>query len=276
MRARYLIGVFVAVGVMLFGASPAWADTRTPGSGAFIGEGGTPTVVVGEGEGAAGGSGGGGGDPCVWNVVIADDSTTHVYDADGTIQYSTTGRWLEKVCGGSGAVLVGGAFVVPEGGLVDPAALARQALASIGISGPVIHTSPDAGNRLYVRVPTWLWVDGGWWHGYQATASTGHVTATVSAQPVTASWTLGDGASTSCSGPGTAWHAGLPEDATDCSHTYTTSSAGRPGGSFTLSTSVQLEVTWTSNIGVGGTLPAISRSSSRSAEVGEIQAVGTR
>ena len=108
--------------------------------------------------------------------------------------------------------------------------MALQARASIGISPPTIRTSPEAGGRLYVRVPTWLWVDGGWWHAYQATASAGRVTATVTATPVTATWGLGDGAVVSCSGPGVAWRPGLPEDATDCAHTYTTSSAADPDG----------------------------------------------
>jgi hypothetical protein len=274
MRARFVIGLVIGLAVLLT-AAPAWAEGRPTGE-AYIGPDDSPTVEVGDGQGGGGGGGGSGGDDkCIWQVVVTDDMKTHVFDTNGTPQYSTTGRWLQKVCEKVGAVEVGGLFVIPEGGVVDPQALAQQALASIGISGPSIRTSPDAANRLYVRVPTWLWVDGSWWHGYEATASTGRVTATVSARPVTASWVLGDGGSTSCNGPGVAWRAGLPESATDCSHTYTTSSAGQAGGTFALGATVQLEVTWTSNIGAGGTLPAIARSSSRAVEVGEIQAVGT-
>jgi hypothetical protein len=37
-----------------------------------------------------------------------------------------------------------------------------------------------------------------------------------------------------------------------------------------------MEVTWSSNTGQGGTLPAISRSSTQPVTVSEIQAVGTR
>lgn len=277
MRTRYFL-IAPLVGLALFlAATPATAEGRPPEDDAYIDQDDNPTVEVGDSDDGETGDDGstGTGDPCVWQVVIADDFASHVYDTDGTIQYSETGRWLQKVCPGVGAVQVDGRFLIPEGGVVDVEALALQARASIGISGPVIRTSPEAGNRLYVRVPTWLWVDGGWWHGYSATASAGRVTATVSAQPVAASWTFGDGGSVTCSGPGVPWRAGLPEDATDCSHTFTTSSAGQPEGTFALSTTVTLEVSWTSNIGSGGTLESISRTASQAVEVGEIQAIGT-
>jgi len=275
MRPRILIAAVVAVGVTLM-AAPVAADTRPPNSDAFVDEDGDPTVEVDDGdEGESGYDGPPGGDLCVWHVVIADDFRHHVYAIDGTVQYSESGRWLQKVCPGLGPVEVGGRFVVPEGGLVDVQALSQQARASIGISGPVIRTSPEANGRLYVRVPTWLWIDDAWWHTYSATASAGRVNATAVATPVSTSWAFGDGGLISCSGPGIEWRAGLPGGATDCSHTFTTSSAGRPGGTFSLSATVTLDVTWTSNIGSGGSLSSVRRSSSEAVEVGEIQAIGT-
>lgn len=275
MRTRFLIGIaFVAVLVLSL-ASPANAEFRPPDGDGFIGEDGNPTVEVTDGQDGGGGGGGSGEDPsCVWQVVIADDFSQNVYDVNGTREHSTTGRWLQKVCDGVGAVQVGDRFLIPEGGVVDVEALAQQARASVGIEGPTIRTSPEVG-KLYVQIRTWLWIEGGWWHGYDATASTGRVTAKVTARPVRADWVLGDGAEVACSGPGVAWQPGMREDATNCSHTYTTSSASRPGGTFELSATVVLEITWTSNVGEGGTLAPISRSSSRTVEVGEIQAVGT-
>ena len=179
MRTRYFL-IAPLVGLALFlAATPATAEGRPPEDDAYIDQDDNPTVEVGDSDDGETGDDGstGTGDPCVWQVVIDDDFASHVYDTDGTIQYSETGRWLQKVCPGVGAVQVDGRFLIPEGGVVDVEALALQARASIGISGPVIRTSPEAGNRLYVRVPTWLWVDGGWWHGYSATASAGRVTA---------------------------------------------------------------------------------------------------
>jgi hypothetical protein len=59
-------------------------------------------------------------------------------------------------------------------------------------------------------------------------------------------------------------------------HTYTVSSADRPGGTFDLRATVTFTVAWSSNTGQGGTLPAVSRSSAVTVQVGEIQAIGTR
>lgn len=274
MRTRFLIAsILVLLGLAVV-ASPANAKDRPPGGDAFVDEDGNPTIEVTDGQGGEGGGGGSADDSCQWKVVIADDFATRVYDVNGSAQYSTTGRWLQKVCDRVGAVQVDGRFLIPEGGAVDVEALAQQARASVGIEGPSIRTSPEVG-KLYVQIPTWLWIDAGWWHGYQATASTGRVTATVTARPLRADWALGDGGQVSCAGPGVTWQPGMSEDATNCSHNYTTSSAGQPGGTFALSATVVLDITWTSNVGDGGTLAPISRSSSRTVEVGEIQAVGT-
>lgn len=276
MRTRLLTGVSLIVVAVLALASPAGAEIRPPDGSGFVGDDGNPTVEVSDGQEGGGGVGGGSGgeSSCVWLVVIADDFSQRVYDVNGTHEHSATGRWLQKVCDRVGPVEVNGRFLIPDGGVVDVGALAQRARASVGIEGPSIRTSPEVG-KLYVQIPTWLWIEGDWWHGYEATASTGRVTATVTAVPVRADWALGDGAQVTCSGPGVAWQPGMREDATSCSHTYTTSSASRPGGTFELSATVVLEITWTSNIGGSGTLAPISRSSSRIVEVGEIQAVGT-
>ncbi len=277
MRTRLLIFVGVLVGLMAPGL-PAAADSSSEESEAYVDDNETPTVEVGESNdpGPTGDDGSSGDNDCVWKVVIEDDLVFSVYDNEGgQPQHSATGRWLQKICDGS-PVAIDGAFLVPEGGIVDPEALAQQAAASIGIEAPALRTSPDANGRLYVRVPTWLWVEGAWWQTYQATAATGRVTATVTAQPVTATWAMGDGATVACTGPGVAWQPGLSESATDCTHTYTTSSAGAANGTFPLSATVTLEVTWTSNVGAGGTLPTISRTSTRPVDVGEIQAIGIR
>jgi hypothetical protein len=127
-----------------------------------------------------------------------------------------------------------------------------------------------------VQVPTWLWLERNWWQPYEATARAGRVWSTVRATPVATTWSMGDGQSVSCRGPGTEWHPGLPEDASDCTYTYRTSSAGSPDGAFRLEATVTLDVSWFSNAPGGGTLPAITRTSMLEVEVGEIQAIGTR
>ncbi len=284
MRVRSLTALVLAVvAVVGFHARPVAAEGRPPpggDGGAYVDPGGDPTAVaVDGGSGDGGGSGGGGGsdDGCYWRVVIEDDFQFAIYDVDSLeTMHSATGRWLERWCDGIGAVATGEYFAVPEGGLADPYQLALDALASVQIAPPAIRTSPSENGRLYVQVPTWLWLDSTWWQTYEATANTGRVWSTVRATPVATTWELGDGRSVSCRGPGTPWRRGLSEDASSCTHTYRSSSASRPGGTFSLEATVTLEVSWTSNVTGGGTLPAITRSSTLAVEVGEIQAIGTR
>ncbi|KAA0235950.1 MAG: hypothetical protein EDR02_01995 [Actinobacteria bacterium] len=278
MRARLLTAV-LTVAAVLMAITPARADER-PGGGAYVSPGGDPTAVATDSGSAGGGEGGSGGsagyDPCEWHVVIEDDFQFAIYDTNRNRQYSATGRWLERRCPGLGAVSVGGYFLVPEGGLVDPYQLAVDALASVSIDPPSIRTNPSQDGRLYVQVPTWLWLEPSWWQTYEATADAGRVWSSVRATPVTTTWSLGDGNTISCGGPGTAWRPGLSEDASDCTHTYRISSATTPAGSFDLEATVTFEVSWASNATGGGTLPEITRSSALDVEVGEIQAIGTR
>lgn len=285
MRTRTLITIVLAVLVVLgLQAAPVSAEGRPPpggGGGAYVDPDGDPTAVA-EDEASAspdgsGGGGGGSADPCYWRVVIEDDFQFAIYDVDSLeTMHSATGRWLERWCDGIGAVATGEYFAVPEGGLADPYQLALDALASVEIAAPVIRTSPSENGRLYVQVPTWLWLDSTWWRTYEATANTGRVWSTVRATPVATTWELGDGRTVSCRGPGTPWRPGLSEDASICTHTYRGSSATQPGGTFNLEATVTFEVSWTSNVTGGGTLPGISRTSSLDVEVGEIQAIGTQ
>lgn len=280
MRARLLIAAAVGVAAVT-AASPAMADDRPGGTGgAYVDPGGNPTAVASDTGSGGGGSGSDGGgsteNPCPWRVVVDDDFAFAMYDpVTGQRQHSSTGRWLGRWCDGDGGLF--GYFVKPEGTIVDPYQLALDALASVSIGAPAIRTSPSENSTLYVQVPTWLWLEQGWWQPYEATANAGRVWSTVRASPVTTVWRLGDGNSVSCRGPGTPWHPGMPEDGSNCTHTYRSSSASRPGGTFHIEANVTIEVSWTTNVpGDGGTLPGINRISSVDVEVGEIQAIGTQ
>jgi hypothetical protein len=202
-------------------------------------------------------------------VVIEDDTAFAVYELDGTRQYSETGRWLEQVCDGRPIQ------VVPERAPADPRDLAVDARESVPIPTPPLRTSPSADRELYPQMKTWLWLDQSWWREYSATASAGGVSSTVTARPVRAEWTMGDGGQTVCDGPGVAWQRGMADDDTYCSYTYRRSSAGEDDGTFTLTVTVHFEVAWTSNTGAGGSLGALTRSASTEVRVGEIQAVNT-
>jgi hypothetical protein len=276
MRSRRLTVVVALVAVALAGPLAAAAGADGGGT-AYINSDGDPTAAATQAADGPGANGGGGGDsPCTWTVSIEDDFVMHVYETEGVPLYSETGRWLLRSCERlteDGIVAIDAALL-PEGGAVDPAALALEALDSVSVPDPTIGTSPPAGD-LVVHVPTWLWVEDSWWHTYTADAQAGRVVSTVTVEPASVTWTTGDGSQVSCSGPGTAWAPGLPEDATDCSHTYTTASDMGDGGRFDLSVAVELNVTWSSNAGPGGTLPTLTRTGDRSVRVGEIQALET-
>lgn len=264
--------------LLLATAMPAAADGIQPNGQAsgVINQSGNPTAIASERDERPAQSHGGEGAStltCTWHVWIADDTEFPVYETEGVELHSETGRWLEEQCRDSatGALI---SRIVPEN-RVDPAAVAAQALQSVSIPDPVIQTNPSRSSGLYVRVPTWLWIDPGWWRSYSATATAGAVTASVEARPVRVSWTTGDGSTVDCAGPGTAWQSGLPEEATDCSHAYTSSSDVEPEGTFRLTATVELVVTWTSNVGVSGELGPIHRSSTEPVRVGEIQAIET-
>lgn len=274
MRARLVAVTLLTLALQAL--LPMHQAAADDGGGAFVDDNGDPTATANDGDSNGGGSAGAGSnDGCPWIVLIDDDFEWALYDRDGTRRFSETGRWFAEDCPLNAQGSVGGVVIIPEGNEVDPEALALNALATASIDQPLISTSPSADRRLYTQVPTWLWLDGDWWQGYAATASAGRVTSTVTATPVATDWEPGDGDQLTCRGPGVEWRRGLPDSATYCSHTYRHSSANRDGDAFTLGVTVRFEVTWTSNTGQGGALQVITRSASRSVQVGEIQAVET-
>jgi hypothetical protein len=265
-----------AVSLVLLVAAPARvaAEGRGTGpAGAYLDDAGTPTAVAHDAVNADAQRSFERPD-CVWTAVVADDTRTAVYDADGSRVFSETGRWLQLICGG---VLryVDGWPLIAERGRVDPALLAEEAARAVTISAPAIASSPPLTKALFVRVPTWLWVDPAWWRRYEATASAGRVTATVSASPARTVWSMGDGSVVACDGPGVPWSVAAGDAEPSCGHTYRRSSAQQPGGAYPVRVDVELAVTWTSNVGVGGSLGPIHRTASAAARVAEIQAVGS-
>lgn len=271
---RRLLILTTAASWMMFDPSPAVGEGRS--GGAYIDGSGNPTAEASDVTATpARSAGSGAASNCTWRVLNADDTRMAMYDADGTRLTSPTGRWLERVCDGR-AVAVNGAFAVPEGTpSVDPVVLARQARQSVSIPAPPISTSPRSDRKLYTRVPTWLWIDGGWWRAYSATANAGGVSTTAVATPVRAVWDMGDGGQTICTGPGTPWRPGLADADARCSYLYKNSSAGQRTGTFTMNVTVEFAVSWTSSVGPGGSLAPITRSASTAVQVGEIQAIET-
>lgn len=187
-------------------------------------------------------------------------------------QPAGAGGWYIRTCYGD-AEGVGGIVWMPGGPpAISPAILARQARARLNLPAVTIRMNPP-GDQL-VNLPAWLALDPASWRPQSATASVPGVSVTATARPVSAAWSMGDGATVTCVGPGTAWTSGTDPSAAspDCGHVYRRPSAGAPGGAYTVSVAVTWEVTW-AGAGQSGTVPGLSTTGQVQTQVQESQAV---
>ena len=153
--------------------------------------------------------------------------------------------------------------------------IARETAQRTNIPLPSIRTSPPVGRDQLVNLPTWMWVED--WNARRATATEGPLTVTVVATPRSVTWRMGDGALVVC-GPGTPWNSGLREEqqSTDCSHTYTRSSANQPGLLYQARATMTWDVTWSATNGESGSLGQANRSVDFTMRVAEGQAIVTQ
>jgi hypothetical protein len=294
MRFRSLLsaplGLAVAVGsVGLCGQAGAAANgSDGPGATVTVGAstGGSGGGASGSGAGRHGGVGGAGAADSPW-VCTYTELTLN--DGGGFAPGGPTpGSWYSVTCSD---LLTGVSTTVtewiPDGGAtpiptVNPYAVARQAEQSLRLPSPTNHFDPALS---VVNLPTWLWIDSDLWHTYQVTASVGPVTATAVATPTTVTWSMGDGGSVTCDGPGTPFNAAEPasEQATQCDYVYLASSAGQPSpdgdpdhGSFPVVATIHWTVTWTvEGAAGGGALPALSTSTAALMRVEQVESINT-
>lgn len=161
----------------------------------------------------------------------------------------------------------------------NPGGLAVQALNRTPLPAPAMTMSPNGTDiPLLVNLPTFLWIDAAQWRPVTASASAGPVTSTVTATPQRVIWSMGNGESVTCNGPGAPYVPSLSDDAqpSDCSYTYSASSARSPDKTFTVTATVEWRVTWTA-VGApgGGDLGLSRRSSTATVRVAELQVLNT-
>ncbi|XVV39267.1 ATP/GTP-binding protein [Streptomyces sp. CA-100214] len=129
---------------------------------------------------------------------------------------------------------------------VDPAAVAAIAVSKMKLLGPDI-ASPRAAGRYTVGVPMWIWVDETpTSYGPQTTSATaGAVTVTATARVSSITWSMGDGSTVTCNGPGTPYKGSsdMAESPT-CGHIYKASSAKVQSGKFTVTAMSTWTVDW--------------------------------
>ncbi|MBL7487768.1 hypothetical protein I6A60_38715 [Frankia sp. AgB1.9] len=160
------------------------------------------------------------------------------------------------------------------GPAVDPRALAEQARDHLRLAGPRIAMSPVA-DQL-VRLPTWLWLDAAGWNQVAATAAADGVSVTAVARPVQVTWSMGDGVTVTCTGPGTPFpaHADPKAASPDCGYTYRSRSLDSPGGVFRVTATVRWDVSW-AGAGRAGVFPGLTTVSAAAARVIDIPALTT-
>jgi hypothetical protein len=248
----------------------AWANSNEVGAAASTGassQASGPTLAKQAGSTP----------PCTYQTLPADQQAgANDLASQGFLhQGPRPGTWVRQVCidsnGNSTGVVIWAAQPTP----VDPAALAQQALQLTAIPTMQIDMNPPPERGEVTNFESWLWVTGPW-EPVNAQATAGPVTVTTTATPDRVVWNTGDGHKVVCSGPGTPYDPSKPPapQHSDCTYTWPASSARQPGGTYTVTATVEWHATWTATeMGAGGDLGLVNRSSSLSVRVTEIQAL---
>lgn len=164
----------------------------------------------------------------------------------------------------------------------DPAAVARQALASMQLTAGTIGTTggdmsqPDT--MQLIGLPTWLWVENpapNTVGPISATASDGGVSVTVTAMLDRIEYDMGDGGTVVCAG---AAAAGTPYDESygggpspTCGYEYPSISNDQPGNAYTITATSYWTADWTGG-GQTGSIP-VELDETTTLRVGEVQVI---
>jgi len=235
----------------------------TAGSGASAGTPASPGPQAG-GQQAAGTAAGGAAGGCVGTV----SKTFGCVPAGCQVTVQTLACPI-------GAAPAGAPAAGP--GVPDPAVLAALARQTLGLPSPVIRSSPAQNALQLTNLPTWLWINPAEWVPESKTATVPGESVTATATPVSVTWHPGDGSMVTCQGAGTPYtSADNPAAASpDCGHTYTSSSAGQPGGAFQATATITWDVTWQGAGGAGGVLAPLFTTAVAAFRVAESQALNT-
>jgi hypothetical protein len=135
----------------------------------------------------------------------------------------------------------------PAAAAVDPEVLAQQAVDKMLLKGPDIDINPHPGGRGLVGMPVWMAADPSptTWGPNTASASAGAVTVTATAKVVQVVWSMGDGTSVTCRGPGSVYKAsyGLRKSPT-CGHVYAEPSSTQSGGLYRVTATATWDIDW--------------------------------
>ncbi|MFE6554125.1 ATP/GTP-binding protein [Streptomyces sp. NPDC057746] len=233
---------------------------------------------AGDSTGGSGSSGGGDStDKTVCKYELADPQP-RVGSLDWEGHKPGDGAVYEQTCGWgdlNGNTIVRMVWLAdpPAQVTVEPAVLALRAVDSMLLLGPDI-ASPHTAGKYTVGVPMWMWVNQSvtTYGPNTASASAGGITVSATAKVSKIVWKMGDGASVTCSGPGTPYtpSEGMAQSPT-CGHMYSKTSAGAQNSKFPVTATSTWTINWQGG-GQAGQLTEVRQTNVQVA-VGEVQVV---
>jgi hypothetical protein len=260
--------------VLLLSAGGAWADgwnpaKRQPG-------GVSVTVSQAGGPGAYSEAGGSSGIRCQYKPYPKGFIPPSIPIGQPDPHAGEVGTWYASICSDGRQLWLGDLWVPVSRPAVAPIVLAQLARRYLPLPPPGIQSSPATTTDQVTNVPTWLWIDPATWGVRTATASVPNESATVTATPVSVTWTMGDGSRVVCRGPGTPYTGGDPaRPSPDCGHTYRQSSAGQPGLRYPVTATTTWRLTWVASgvVAASGSLAPLLRTATTTLRVAEAQTV---
>ena len=135
----------------------------------------------------------------------------------------------------------------------DPEVLAQQLIAQLTLSAPAARSQVPPQGAPLIDQPIWFWIDGGADVLGPLTSSVTErgVTVSLTASLTSTVWSVGDGSSITCAGPGTPYpdpsltdEATAKSDSPTCGYRYAHSSKNVTGSVYTVSVSSTWTVQW--------------------------------
>ena len=159
----------------------------------------------------------------------------------------------------------------PDTVVVDPVTLAYQAIAEMQLAPPLVRSAPGVGQVGLVNMPVWLWVTKteNTWGPIVRKASVPGLSVTATARVKAVNWTMGDGKTVRCEGPGTAYDASMGVKASPtCGHRYVKASRELANCKYAVTATAQWEITWQSTLGDDGEI-SMTQQASAQLRIGE-------
>ncbi|WP_344189942.1 hypothetical protein [Kribbella karoonensis] len=133
--------------------------------------------------------------------------------------------------------------------------LVYESIAEMHLAPPQIKTAPGAGQIGLVNMPVWMWVikSENTWGPIVRSASVPGLSVTATAQVKAINWSMGDGNTVRCEGPGTPYSKAMGAKASPtCGHRYVKTSHKLPHCKYPVTAVAQWDITWQSTLGDNG------------------------